>query len=175
MDQETFTRLALAQQRQMYRIAVSYTASSADAEDAMQEALLRAWHKRDTLRSPEYFGTWLNRILINECKTLLRKRKRHLTLPELPPIAASPPDEEALALRQALFALPEKYRVPLVLNVLEGYTLQETAALLAIPLGTAKTRVARAKKQLEQAIGQDSSDEAAAAPKGQHRTRKEVY
>ena len=85
-----------------------------------------------------------------------------------------PPDEEALALRQALFALPEKYRVALVLHVLEGYTLQETAALLAIPLGTAKTRVARSKKQLEQALGQDPSDETAAL-KGQHRTRKEVY
>ena len=71
MDKETFSTLVHEQQRQLYRIAVSYTASSADAEDAMQEALLRAWKRRDTLRNPAYFGTWLNRILINECKTLL--------------------------------------------------------------------------------------------------------
>ncbi len=55
-----FSRLGLTQQRQMYRIAVSYTASSADADDAMQEALLYAWSRRDTLRNPAYFSTWLN-------------------------------------------------------------------------------------------------------------------
>ena len=76
MDKETFTVLVQRQQRQLYRIAVSYTASSADAEDAVQEALLRAWNRRQTLRDTAYFSTWLNRILINECKTLLRKRKR---------------------------------------------------------------------------------------------------
>ena len=72
------------------------------------------------LRKPAYFGTWLNRILINECKTLLRKRKRQLPTADLPNLAAPPPDEQAMALRTALFALPEAYRVPLVLNLLEG-------------------------------------------------------
>lgn len=96
MDKETFSTLVHEQQRQLYRIAVSYTASSADAEDAMQEALLRAWKRRDTLRNPAYFSTWLNRILINECKTLLRKRKRQLPTADLPNLAAPPPDEQAM-------------------------------------------------------------------------------
>ncbi len=152
MDKETFARLAMAQQRQMYRIAVSFTASSADAEDAMQDALLRAWSRRTTLREPAYFNTWLNRILINECKNLLRKRRRQAQAAAMPQIAVPPPDEQAMDLRRALFALPEKYRVPLVLNLLEGYTLQQTAALLSLPLGTVKTRIARAKKKLEQEV-----------------------
>ena len=87
MDKETFATLVIKQQRQLYRIAVSYTGSSADAEDAMQEALLRAWNRRNTLRDVAYFSTWLNRILINECKTLLRKRKRHVLQPDLPNIS----------------------------------------------------------------------------------------
>lgn len=152
MDKETFTRLALERQRQLYRIAVSYTASSADAEDAVQEALLRAWSRRHTLRDPAHFGTWLTRILINECKTLLRRRKRQSTMPELPEIAVAPPDEQAMMLRNALFALPDKYRVPLVLFLLEGYSQQEIASMLILPLSTVKTRVARAKKMLEQEV-----------------------
>lgn len=152
MDKETFSTLVHEQQRQLYRIAVSYTASSADAEDAMQEALLRAWKRRDTLRNPAYFSTWLNRILINECKTLLRKRKRQLPTADLPNLAAPPPDEQAMPCGRALFALPEKYRVPLVLNLLEGYTLREIAAMLSLPVGTVKTRIARAKQKLEQEV-----------------------
>lgn len=152
MDKETFATLVIKQQRQLYRIAVSYTGSSADAEDAMQEALLRAWNRRNTLRDVAYFSTWLNRILINECKTLLRKRKRHVLQPDLPNISTPPPDEQAALLRAALFALPEKYRVPLTLNLLEGYTVQEIAALLSLPLGTVKTRIARAKHKLEQEV-----------------------
>lgn len=156
MDKETFSELALEQQRQMYRIAVAYLASSADAEDAMQDALLRAWHRRDTLREPAYFGTWLNRILINECKTKLRKRKRLSVMPELPALSTAPPDEQAMELRRALFALPEKYRVPLMLHVLEGYTQAEVASLMGIPLSTVKTRVARGKQKLEQEVTKDA-------------------
>lgn len=150
MDKETFTRLVTAQQRSLYRVAVSYTASSADAEDAVQNALLRAWQKRHSLREEAYFATWLTRILINECKSLLRKRRSTLPLegallPIQPPV-----DEQALLLREALFALPEKQRVPLILHAVEGYTFHDIAAMLALPTGTVKTRVARAQKKLKQ-------------------------
>lgn len=57
-----------------------------------------------------------------------------------------------MLLRAALFNLPEKYRIPLTLHLLEGYTLQEVAGLLSLPLGTVKTRVARAKQKLEQEV-----------------------
>lgn len=152
MDKERFTQLALAQQRRMYRIAVSYTASSADAEDAMQEALLRAWDKRDSLRDESLFATWITRILINECKSLLRKRRKQFAVPALPNLSTPPEDERAAQVRQMLFAMPERYRVPLVLNLLEGYTMQEISKMLRLPLGTVKTRIARGKKQLKEEV-----------------------
>lgn len=155
MDKERFIQLALAQQRRMYRIAVSYTASSADAEDAMQEALLRAWDKRNSLRDESLFATWLTRILINECKTLFRKRWRQLPVSGLPSLSTPPEDERAAQVRQTLFAMPERYRVPLVLNLLEGYTMQEIAEMLRLPLGTVKTRIARGKRLLKEEVLND--------------------
>lgn len=152
MDKERFTQLALEQQRRMYRIAVSYTASSADAEDAMQEALLRAWDKRDSLRDESLFATWLTRILINECKNLLRKRRRLLPAAALPNLSTPPEDDRAAQVRQSLFAMPERYRVPLVLNLLEGYTMQDIAKMMKLPLGTVKTRIARGKRLLKEEV-----------------------
>lgn len=152
MDKERFTQLAMAQQRRMYRIAISYTASSADAEDAMQEALLRAWDRRDSLRDEALFATWLTRILMNECKSLLRKRRRLTPVAELPALSTPPEDEQAADVRRALFAMPERYRVPLVMSLLEGYKLQEIAAMMKLPLGTVKSRVARGKRLLEKEV-----------------------
>ena len=156
MDKETFSQLALANQRQIYRIALCYLKSSADAEDAMQEALLRAWRRRDTLRSQSLFSTWLTRILINECKTLLRKKRKCFSMAVLPDIPVPPQDEKAMLLRSAFFSLPEKYRVPLVLSLLDGYSLKEIAYLLSLPLGTVKTRIARGKKILQKEVSDDA-------------------
>ncbi len=152
MDKERFTQLALAQERRLYRIAVSYTASSADAEDAMQEALLRAWDRRDTLREETLFATWLTRILINECKNILRKRRRMIPVAELPALFTPPEDEKAADVRRVLFAMQERYRVPLVLSLLEGYRLQDIATMMKLPLGTVKSRIARGKKLLEREV-----------------------
>lgn len=152
MDKERFTQLALAQERRLYRIAVSYTASSADAEDAMQEALLRAWDRRDTLREEALFATWLTRILINECKNILRKRRRMIPVAELPALFTPPEDEKAADVRRVLFAMQERYRVPLVLSLLEGYRLQDIATMMKLPLGTVKSRIARGKKLLEREV-----------------------
>ena len=152
MDKETFATLVIKQQRQLYRIAVSYTGSSADAEDAMQEALLRAWNRRNTLRDVAYFSTWLNRILINECKTLLRKRKRHVLQPDLPNISTPPPDEQAALLRAALFSLPEKYRMVLYLHYYQGYTALEMAEMLGKNPSTVRTWLVQARWKLKEIL-----------------------
>ena len=68
MDRQFFIASAQAMERSMYCIARSYLRCEADCEDALQNALLRAWEKRNTLREERYFRTWLTRILINSCK-----------------------------------------------------------------------------------------------------------
>lgn len=65
MDAATFTDQVISRERSLYRIAVSFLHSDADAADAVQDALLKAWEKRHSLKDESLFGTWLTRILIN--------------------------------------------------------------------------------------------------------------
>lgn len=148
MDKQAFTRQVKQMERRLYRVAMSYTGNEADAADAVQDALLRAWARRDTLRDESLFATWMTRILINECKTLLRKRRRMMPMERLPQQSHQPPPDAQDDLHAALLALEPRYRVPLVLNALEGYTLREIAGMLHLPEGTVKSRVSRARQQL---------------------------
>lgn len=155
MDKQAFTELVKQNERKLYRVAMSYTGNAADAADAVQEALLRAWSRRHTLREEQLFSTWLMRILINECKTLLRKRKRIIPAAQLPESSLQPPDADC-EWYAALFQLPGKYRVPLVLHALEGYTLAQIGVMLHLPLNTVKTRISRARKQMKQEVLNDA-------------------
>lgn len=154
MDKQTFSEAVQRMERSLYRVAMSYTGNVPDAADAVQEALLRAWRRRDTLRDERYFETWLMRVLINESKTLLRKRRRMLPM-------AQPPEPGAdAALHEALFSLPPHYRLPLTLTCLEGYTMREAAHMLGVPEGTVKARVHRARRQLKELLGEEETDDA---------------
>ena len=84
MDRRFFIASAQAMERSMYCIARSYLRCEADCEDALQNALLRAWEKRNTLREERYFRTWLTRILINSCKETLRRQKRETPAADFP-------------------------------------------------------------------------------------------
>ena len=75
MDQEYFTAQAEASTGLLYRVAYTILRNDADCQDAVQEALLRAWTGRDKLRDRQLFRTWLTRILINASHDILRKRK----------------------------------------------------------------------------------------------------
>jgi len=66
MDRNDFASRVVEQTNRMYRIAYVMLRNDEDCRDAMQEAALKAWEKRFTLREPQYFATWLTRILINE-------------------------------------------------------------------------------------------------------------
>lgn len=145
MNEQFFMEEVKARERSLYRIAVSYMHSDADAADAVQDALLAAWEKRHSLREPAWFGTWLTRILINVCKSRLRGRPREAALAEAADEGAQDAPEDALALREALNALDLKYRIPLVLHYLDGYPVKEVARIMRLPLGTVKSRLSRAR------------------------------
>ena len=74
MDKDEFSRRARDATQSLYRVACAYLASPPDRDDAVQEALLRAWEKRRTLREEQYFKTWLTRILIRVCVDMQRRK-----------------------------------------------------------------------------------------------------
>jgi len=143
MDRQFFIASAQAMERSMYCIARSYLRCEADCEDA----LLRAWEKRNTLREERYFRTWLTRILINSCKETLRRQKRETPAADFPEAAA--PQGSDPVLWEALRALDEKYRVTVILHYRDGYGIREIASILRIPESTVKTRLSRARQQLK--------------------------
>ena len=148
MDEREFERAVRRLQTRMYRTAVSVLWNDEDAADAIQEAVLRAWRKRQSLREAAAFDVWLMRILLNECRNIQRRNRfRALPLEEsLAGCVAEPPDT---GLRDALRRLPEKYRVALLLHCLDGYSVPEVARMLRLPESTVRGRIYEGRKRLK--------------------------
>jgi len=147
---EAFARRITEMTPTLYRVACSYLRQPSDREDAVQEALRKAWEKRHTLREERYLQTWVVRILINECRMLCRRSARMVPVEEVR--AAS--GDEAL-LREALFSLEEKLRTPILLHYIEGYSVEETARALRMPQGTVKSRMARGRAKLREMLQEE--------------------
>lgn len=133
----------------MYRVAWSILRNEADVQDALQDAVLKAWEKRDKLREEKYFRTWMTRILINSCYDTQRMHRKIVPLDKIPVQSSSAPDPD---LTMALEALPEKLRLPLVLCYSEGMTYEEAADVLRIPMTTLRGRLRRGKKELRKEL-----------------------
>lgn len=138
MSEQEFARQAEALKARLYRTALLYLGSEAAAVDAVDEAVYKGFLARKKLRQPEFFATWLTRILINVCNAELRRRKRETATDVLPESAAE--EFDALPLRAAVERLPREIRAVIVLRYFTGLTLAETAAALSVPPGTVSTR-----------------------------------
>ena len=149
MDKEFFVQEIERCSGMLYRVSYTILQNQDDCRDAMQEAALKAWEKRGRLRDEERFGPWIARILVNVCYDIQRKRKRVVSLEEAPEPAAPAPDP-TLAL--ALQALPEKLRLPLVLQYAEGMEYAEIARVLHVTEGSVRGRIHRAKEQLRKEL-----------------------
>ena len=152
MNEQFFIQEVKARERSLYRVAISYLHRDQDAADAVQEALMISWEKRHTLRNPDFFGTWLTRILINTCKKQLRGRKGEVPLAEELEAQGNPLPEDGIIIRDALMALDLIYRIPLILYYLDGYPMKEVAGIMRLPLGTVKSRLSRGKKLLKEQL-----------------------
>lgn len=148
MTKERFAEQVVAMQDVLYRISYSMMQNPADQADAVQECIRRALQRQATLRQDAYMQTWMVRILINVCNDMLKKRAREVPTEDM--VAAVPPPESDSELVEALSALDVRFRLPVVLHYIEGYTTKEIAKLLRIPEGTVKTRLARGRHYLRE-------------------------
>lgn len=152
LDKTAFVEKARRLQGPMYRVACGMLRTEADREDAMQTALQKAWEKRHSLRDEALFDTWLIRILINACKTIIRKQKRLVPVAFLPEAGCEARD---LSVRDAVERLPEKQRVCVMLHYLEGLPTDEIARLLNIPAATVRGRLHTALQRLRLALSEE--------------------
>ena len=137
----------------LYKTALLYLGSEAFALDAVDEAVYKALCSYKKLRQPEYFDTWITRILINECYNELRRQKRFRPLDELPEGATE--EFDTLPLKEAIRKLPRELKEVVILRYFAGYTLIETAETLQIPQGTVATRQRKALKLLKLELSEE--------------------
>lgn len=155
MKKEQLGKMILDSEETMYRVAKTLLRSDADCADAISESIVKAFSKVHTLRHDAYAKTWLIRILINECYTLMRREQRLVPLEESAWEEAGREPEDYSDLYEALQALPDKMRVCVTLYYLEGYSVKETAAILDTTESTVKTRLARARVRLRELLEED--------------------
>lgn len=134
-----------------YRLAYSYVKNESDAMDIVQEAAYKAIYKSDTLKSPEYVGTWICRIVINEAYNLLRKKqKEQYSMDELE--RSSEDHYEDIDLQQAIQQLKEEEQTIIYLRYYEDRQLDEIAEITQEKLSTVKSRLYRAMNKLKIAL-----------------------
>ena len=143
----------------LFRTAMIYLGNEHDALEAVDETVYRGLCAVKKLRQPEYFDTWLTRILINECYKTLRHRKGEELTSAMPELSGD--DFDRLPLRDAVDALSKELKDIIVLRFFGGYTLAETARILGLPQGTAATRQRKALSILRLALDEGSCEKEA--------------
>jgi RNA polymerase sigma-70 factor (ECF subfamily) len=159
-DEEAFGALARSVGDRCMAIAFRILRDTDMAEDAVQTALITAWRQLPTLRDPDRFEPWLNRVLVNACYAEARRGRRWLANVHALPAEPASSDEAMTVqnrdqLERGFRRLPPEQRAVLVFHHVLGLTLPEVADQLGIPLGTAKSRLHYASAALRAAIEAD--------------------
>jgi RNA polymerase sigma-70 factor (ECF subfamily) len=166
-DADAFERLLSTRLDRAYRTALAIMRTDWDARDACQDAFVAAWRELPRLRDTARFDAWLDRIVVNSCRTLLRARRvrvREISIEESPQstghaTVASP--AEALAdedlVRRALGRLSADQRLVLALHHGEGRPIAEIATLIRVPAGTVMWRLFKARRALENELRKESA------------------
>lgn len=151
---ETISRVVAEYSDMLLRLACTRLGSTADAEDAVQEAFLRLLTARPGFRDREHEKAWLIRTTLQRASDIRRRAERRaVPLEEIAEPAA--PDSPGGELRAAVRALPEMYGAVIHLHYYEGYSIKETAKLLGLPAATVGTRLARGRERLRQMLKED--------------------
>lgn len=152
MTKKEFTAEVLKAEKSLYHIAKSILRNDEDCADAMQNAILQAYSKFNTLKNEAFFKTWLTRILINESYQMIRSRKLQVPYEEYMEDQISGGFEGYSEVYLAVSELPELYRVPFVLHYVEGYSVKEAGQILKLSDSAVKVRLHRARNLMKEKL-----------------------
>lgn len=147
MTHEAFAERIIAMQARLYRVSAGILSQRADQEDAVQSCIEKAWRKLPTLRDESSLDAWVTRILINECRAIIRRR-RWVVPVETIPDAPAPPNADP-DLYRFFASLPDKLRLTMTLHYIEGMEVAEIAMVLRLPEGTVKSRLSRGREKMK--------------------------
>ncbi len=166
-DVEAFERLVYKHQDKIYSFSAVLCKNREEAKDVAQTALLKAFLSIRSFKGKSSFTTWLYRILCNVCKDELKKRHRlhevNFSGNELLLKNASLEREEKvfkeketrLLVARCLRRMPKEFSFVVLLRDLQGFDYQEIAEILNVPLGTVKSRLARAREEMRAALSRE--------------------
>ena len=165
-DHDAFAALMRRHEDRVFAVCLRVMGNRAAALDAAQEAFLTLYRKAGQYQGTAAVGTWLYRIAVNACYDMLRKERRRPS--EALPAYVDPADphgEDAFtsvelrpSVEDALATLTPEFRAVVILSDLEGMSLPDVAEALEIPVGTVKSRLFRARRQLAVLLGNLSDD-----------------
>lgn len=147
-DNDAFLALINENRLNIYRVARGILKSEHDIEDAIQNTVIKAYEKINTLKRDEFFKTWLIRILINECNEIIRRNKRVETINNFSNEEQYNDTYENIDLINAINELNEELRITTVLFYFEDIPIKDIAIILKIPEGTVRSRLSRAREKL---------------------------
>ncbi len=163
-DNQVFRQLVERYQKMVANLAYKFTRNRQDAEDIAQEVFFSVWKEAGKFRGEASISTWLYRVTSNKALNYLRKHKRDRQsasedeLTYKPDSSAKTPEgimersENQKILYKALDELPERQRIPFILNKLEGMSYKQIADTLKISIANVETRIHRAKKALQKIL-----------------------
>ena len=171
-DAMAFETLMAPYERQLYALCLRIAGNREDALDCAQEAMLRIWRAMPKYRYQSALTTWCYRIATNTCLDLLRRQKYRpsVSLDQMTDEGFSPAEDEEhesnpeanfelsarkRALTEAIAALPPNLRAALVLRDVEGLPYDEISEILALPGGTVRSRISRAREKLKELLTKD--------------------
>ena len=169
-DAAAFNRLMEQHERRMYAVALRMCGNREDAQDCLQEAMLRVYRAIGGFKGQSSFSTWVYRITMNTCLDELRRKKnsQSASLDNLLEMGWSPtddsnaPEKQAMRselrrnLNRAIQELPEEMRAAVVLRDIQGFSYDEIARMLEINVGTIKSRISRGREKLREKLKENA-------------------
>jgi len=167
-DADAFEQLLSAQEGRMYAVALRMCGNREDAQDCMQEAMIRIYRAISSFKGQSSFSTWVYRVTMNSCLDELRRRKARTatSLDAMVENGFAPTDESDTPERHTLQAeqrrllektiaeLPEDMRAAIVLRDIQGCSYDEIAQVLETNVGTIKSRISRGRERLRGILSQ---------------------
>lgn len=150
-DEKAFEELIKTEKNKLFRMAFLYVKNEDNALDIVQDTIYKAFISIKQLKEPDYFSTWITKILINTALDFIKKNKRMIPISEVERFEGNQDItiETSLDLVEAIKRLEDQYKTVIILRYYKDLSIKQIGELLECPEGTIKTRLHRAIKQLK--------------------------